>query len=326
MLTVFASTSTAENEETDSPTYSIPVRPPIFQFAGDLPSVELVGLDLRQDGDAIRGEVPEVVAGSPLDITLHLRPISERVSDRQLRINLRPPGTGPAPGFLDTFEFGLKDWRFRHVYRNQYRIELPRRQFAGRGTLSFWDVDPLQSDWRQAARLYAMEVFMPATVWESTVDDAKVSEVFGVEHIRLHKAFTIGPDTQVQIPLHVTDAPISAIGIISNATWTDSIEAGEVLSRITVTETPSERESTYPIRYAEHTFRMVVTNDELAAVATRSSIAWADRLPGDGERYRCFYSSIVELAQPVEKFVLRIEYMPRAGLLHVYEIVAFAQP
>lgn len=311
----------AEHPSSDSPTYPVPVRPLIFQFKGDLPSVELIGVDLAQDGVAIQDTPPEIESGTPIDITLHLRPISERVSSRRLRINIRPPGVGPAPGYLDTFDFGLGDWQFRHIYRSTYRVELPRRQFVGRGTLSFWDIDPSQDDWLQAARLYAMEIHMPATVWESGLDDTRVRDIFGPDAVRLRQAFTIGPETRVRIPIALNGGSITAIGIVSNATWADSINTGMELGRITPGASSPEHAVKYPIRFGEHTNRAVLAQSQISDDSSGVAIAWSDRLPGDEERYRCFYQSIIKTSPFEQPADLVFDYTADEGLLHVYELV-----
>lgn len=316
-----ATALSAENKPIDPPTYSVPVRPLMFQFKGDLPSVELVGVDLAQDGVTIQSTPPSIESGTPLDITLHLRPISDRVSSRRLRINIRPPGVGPAPGYLDTFEFGLGDWQFRHIYPTTYQVELPKRQFVGRGTLSFWDIDPSRSDWLQAARLYAMEIHMPATVWKSGLDDTRVHDIFGPDAVRLRQAFTIGPETRVRIPIELNEASITAIGIISNATWTDSIGTGTELGQITLGDPPSNRRGTHPIRFGEHTNRAVLPQSELADDPSGAAIAWTDRLPGDEERYRCFYKSIIEFDASEQPAELVFDYTADEGLFHVYELI-----
>ena len=329
MLCLVPSARADEADAPGEPTYPTSGRAPQFQFSGVLPSVELVGLDLTQGGVRIDSSLPVLEAGVPLDLSLYLRPVSARVETRKIRVNLRPPGVGPAPGYLEFFDFGLDDWEFRNLYKKTYRMELPRRRFVGRGILSFSEVDPKEEDWQQAAVLHVMPVDVPARVWPSAVDDARLRTVFDGRVKRLRAAFTLAPGTQVSLSVEAGEQPITGIGLLSYVSWHELLAVGDALCRVTLRFADHSERSAPPIIFGETTYKAVVSSNGGASDLAGVKRAWSDPISSeDGEaKQRCMYLGVLPLAKdapyPSE---MVFEYAGETGMLDVFEVVLIEGP
>lgn len=314
----------AQEASTDpNPTYPVQAQAPMFQLVGNRPTMELIGIDLTQNNTPIKGKVPQINAGTPLDITLYVRPMSTLIADRKLRINIRPPGVGPAPSYLEFFPFDLGEWKYRAIRQETYRMELPLRRFAGRGMMNIAEVDPSDQDWRRFVTLWTMQVDIPAQVWRSGLERAQIDKAFGPHAKRIFAAFSLGPGTEVAAPIGSLDYPVSRVGIITNLSWHNDLTIGDSICQISFGREGNGEESPITVVYGETTYKEVVTIADDVPAAASAHLAWASPIPGDAtrKRERRYYSAEFSISEKQRPSEIVFKYQGGSGMLHVYEVV-----
>ncbi len=215
-----------------APQFPIPVRPPIFEYEGKLPTAQLLGFDLAQHGAPVAGGVPSLQVGEPIEITLYWRPISRLVETTRIGVNIRDEGVGPAPGFFKTYPIEITPWRFGEIRTQRILLDMPTGQFVGDGVLSFfltWE----GANWKDWAYLYRGPVRVPAVLWPSKLDAERLTELFGNGAERLDAAFRLAPGAELGIDVPGSrGGPISAIGLVSCVSWTSDFAQGAPICRI----------------------------------------------------------------------------------------------
>lgn len=309
----------AQEDEKTAPTYPIPVRPPMYAFEGMLPSVELVGIDLEQKGHKISGVPAQIAVGVPLEVTLHLRPISRRIEDSRLNLNIREPGVGEAPSFPHSFDWELANWKPSETYLKTYTMKLPRSQFVGPGALRVTESVP-GGKWQDDAVLYALPVNLPAAVWASTLRQRYVDAAFGTNALRVEKAFRLGPETSVTVNLPRVDAiEFSGIGIVSSTSWDDNIPRGTTLADIAPGIDARPR---WGVRYGTETYRRRATADEVATLPSTAKPVLEKIPTDDGELIdRYFFAHVLDLDDGSVPRTLQFRYAHDTGMWDVAEIV-----
>lgn len=311
-----------EAQKIPKPTYPVTAHAPMFQLQGHLPALELLGIDLIQDNAPIKGKAPKIEVGKPLNIALYLRPISKRISERKLRVNIRPPGVGPAPSYSGLFDIDLGDWEYRVLTKETFRLALPIRNFVGRGVLNISEVDPADKDWKRAATLWTMQVDVPAHVWRSTVTDARIASAFGPRATRLHTAFRLGPGTRVEVPLEEIEYPIAAVGLLTNVSWHSELSPGVTITEVILNRHSGDQE-VLEVVYGVTTYEGVVSFADSKLDSTDAPIAWTSPIPGNGDikKELRFYSSVLPVAEVIQPNKIVFGYQGDAGMLDVYDVV-----
>jgi hypothetical protein len=321
------STPAQEASAAPKPMYPVTAHAPMFQLQGHRPAFELLGIDLAQDDAPVGGDIPKIEAGTPVDITFHLRPTSERIADRKIRVNIRPLGVGPAPGYSGLFDIDLGDWEYRVLTQKTYRLALPVRNFVGRGMLRISEVDPADEDWRRAATLWTMQVDVPAHAWRSTVNAPRIAAAFGPHAKRLHAAFRLGPGTRVVVPVEAVDYPIAAVGLLTNVSWHSELSPGASICRVILNEDATNDPEALEVVYGATTFKGVVSLADSNPDTIDAPIAWTSPVPGNGDikKERRIYSSILSVTEVVSPNEIVFGYQGDAGMLDVYEVVLLPQ-
>lgn len=322
LLVGLAFTSAAQDPA--APTYPIPVRPPLYAFEGMLPSVELVGIDLSQDNHAISGVPAEIAVDVPLEVTLHLRPISKRIADSKLNLNIRPPGVGEAPSFPHSFPWDLKHWDHGETYRKTYTMVLPRERFVGPGVLRVAEYIP-GGGWQDDAVLYALPVNVPAVVWASKVRQQYVDDAFGAGARRIEQAFRLGPETSVTVELPQTHgASYQGIGILASTSWDQTIARGTTLIDIAQGVNARPR---WSVRYGTETYSRRARAEQVATLPSTAKPV-LEQIPAEdgGLINRYFFATVLDWKDGPLPESLQFRYAHKEGMWDVAEIVLIPAP
>lgn len=302
--------------------YAIRGQADIFAHAGRPPSIELVDIALKQNGEAITGDVPQLRIGKTLQIAMHIKRVGVISADTQLRIIIRGPGFGPAPSFLQLYPLDAVNAEIGCVAGWPVALNLPTRTFIGPGVMTISEVrgDEPANQW---AVLYTMPVDVPAASWPSQTGDAVYTAQFGKGIVRSRQSFRLAPGTSLSLPMpNVGGRGIAGLGIVSCYAYDPGIAQGAPICRCELVNTEGAVVSTATLECGVST-AVDSTGDAGDDVRRSQSIAVAfteTAGPANARRERNFYAGRLPLSGDATATIVRFTYLRDAGALDVDDV------
>lgn len=207
------------------------------------------------------------------------------------------------------------------------RFVLPPGTGSGRSTLTLL----LSVEEGGAARTWPLAV-LPATVVPaaapSTLDDARIREVFGPDAVRLGARFRLGPGAALEIPVP-EGVPFSRVGLVSSIAWLPRQDrrrmAGAVFASLEAAGAAGAAPlSAFPIRLGVETLQTDGSAFDRERALEKRAVprfdTWTVGGP-DGPSPRGNYYAVFDLPQPHEVRILRLGRPEGDGVLLVDELV-----
>lgn len=303
-------------------TYAIRGQADIFAHAGRPPSIELVDIALKQNGEAITGDVPQLRIGKTLQIAMRIKRVGVVSTGAQLRIIIRGPGFGPAPSFLQLYPLDAANTEIGCVAEWAVALNLPTRTFVGPGVMTISEVrgDEPANQW---AVLYTMPVYAPAASWPSQTGDAVYAAQFGKGIVRLRQSFRLAPGASLSLPIpSVGDRGVVGVGIVSCYVHDLGIAQGTPICRCELVNSEGAVISTATLEYGIST-ALDSTGDAGGDAPKSKSIpvAFTETAgPANARRERNFYAGRLSLSGDATASIVRFTYLRDAGALDVDDV------
>jgi hypothetical protein len=302
------------------PLITVPARPAMHRFTGIPPAVELVGLDLAQRGDLVRGEPPVIEPPAPLDLTLYLRPLRIPVAGSTLRLMIRRPGSDEAPSYIADLSLPAGDWRIGVVEPVPWRMPLPVRRAVGDCILSVAQIREGEP-WQARAVLAQVPVRVPAVTWSADIPREPLRDAFGDAAVSLRTGFRLAPGASVTVPVpEPARTETAALGLIAYMLLAADAEQGTPVCRVELRDAAGAVAATVPVRAGVHT--ALRAYDPAAPPAHKQAPVAITEQQGRGDARETVYqyAGRIEVAPPVTPASLTFTWLLDEGLLDVRDL------